>query len=47
MAANEANSESVLMLPYKDDGKEGSTKIVYAVPCEDGEGSKKAISDMD
>ena len=47
MDSNELSSEAVVVLPYKDDGKEGSTKIVYAVPCEDDEGSKKAISDMD
>ena len=37
MAANEVSSESVVVLPYEDDGKEGNTNIVEAVPCEDDE----------
>ena len=47
MAANEANSESVLMLPYKDDVKEGSIDIVEAVTCEYDKDAKKEICDMD
>ena len=47
MAANEANSESVVVLSYKDDGKEGSIDIVEAVKCEDEKGAKKEISEMD
>ena len=40
MAANEISSESVVLLSYKDDGKEGITEIVGAVSCEDDEGAK-------
>ena len=35
MATNQVSSEAVVVLPYEDDGKEGKTKILEAVPCED------------
>ena len=44
MAANELSSESVVLLPYKDDGKDGKTKIVGALSGEDDEGNKKSSS---
>ena len=47
MAANEISSEAVVVLPYKDDGKEGRNEIVEAVSREDDYGSKKYISEMD
>ena len=47
MSAHDIISEAVVVLPYKDDGKEGRTKIVGAAPREDDEGAKKSISDMD
>ena len=36
IATNGGSGEAVLVLPYKGDGKEGNTRIVEAVPCEDG-----------
>ena len=41
MAANKASSDSVVVLPYKDDGNEVRTRILESVPCEDDEGAKK------
>ena len=37
MAANEVSNEAVVVFPYEDDGREGNTKIVEAVSCEDDE----------
>ena len=58
MSANEFSIEEVVVLPHKDDGKERNIgiietvpyeydKIVYALTCEDDEGTKKVIIDID
>ena len=47
MADNQLSSEAVVVFLYQDDGKEGNTEIVEAVPYEDDEGDKKVISEMD
>ena len=47
MAASEISSEAVVVLQYKDGGKEKRTEVVVVVPREDDEGAKKSISDMD
>ena len=47
MAANETNSDAVVVLPYKYDGKKGRTEIVGSVSREDDEGAKMSISEMD
>ena len=47
MDANEISSEAVVVLPYKDDEKEGRNEIVGAVSREDDEVTKKSMSDMD
>ena len=44
MAENEVSSEALVVLPCKDDWKEGSTEIVEAVTCEDDEFVKKKIN---
>ena len=41
MTANEAISEAVVVLPCKDDGKEGCNKVAEAVTYEDYEVTKK------
>ena len=47
MAENEISSEAVVVLPYRDDGKERRTEIVGEVSREDDKVSKKSISEMD
>ena len=37
----------MVVLPYKDDVKEGSTYILESVPCEYDEGNKKSVRGMD
>ena len=47
MAENEISSEAVVVLPYRDDGKEGRTEIVGEISRGDDKGSTKSISEMD
>ena len=58
MAENELSREAVVVFPLGDDVNQGNTKIVEevryeygetveTVPCEEEEGAKKAISDID
>ena len=46
-AWNKVISESMVVFPCKDYVKEGTTKIAESVLCEDFEGTKKEISDID
>ena len=47
MAADKASIEAVVVFTHKDDGKQGSTKIMEAVPCGDEMRDKKEIIEKD
>ena len=44
--ANKVSSESVVGLPFEDDGKDGSTNMLEAVPLEYDKVTKKVIIEV-